>query len=72
MTETIDTRDTLSTLSDQLADAVEHAGRAVVQVNGRPRHPSSGVVWSSGTDRHRTAHPPMWTSWSSATPSAFW
>jgi S1-C subfamily serine protease len=38
--------DTLSTLSDQLADAVESAGRAVVQVNGRPRRPSSGVVYA--------------------------
>jgi S1-C subfamily serine protease len=46
MTETIDTRDTLSTLSDQLADAVEHVGRALVQVNGRPRRPSSGVVYA--------------------------
>ena len=45
MTQVTDTNDTLSTLSDQLADAVERAGRAVVQVNGRPRRPSSGVVY---------------------------
>jgi S1-C subfamily serine protease len=38
--------DTLSALSDQLADAVERAGRAVVQVNGRPRRPSSGIVYA--------------------------
>ncbi|HWC03432.1 MAG TPA: S1C family serine protease [Methylomirabilota bacterium] len=38
--------DALSTLSDQLADAVEHAGPAVVQVNGRPRRPSSGVIYA--------------------------
>ena len=46
MTQVTDTSDTLSTLSDQLADAVERAGRAVVQVNGRPRRPSSGVVYA--------------------------
>lgn len=46
MTQATDTSDTLSTLSDQLADAVERAGRAVVQVNGRPRRPSSGVVYA--------------------------
>jgi len=46
MTRATDTSDTLSTLSDQLADAVERAGRAVVQVNGRPRRPSSGVVYA--------------------------
>jgi S1-C subfamily serine protease len=36
----------LSTLSDQFADAVERVGRATVQVNGRPRRPSSGVVYA--------------------------
>ncbi len=46
MAQVTDTSDTLSTLSDQLADAVERAGRAVVQVNGRPRRPSSGVVYA--------------------------
>jgi S1-C subfamily serine protease len=34
----------LPALSTQLADAVERVGRAVVQVNGRPRLPSSGTV----------------------------
>ena len=46
MTQVSHASDTLSTLSDQLADAVERAGRAVVQVNGRPRRPSSGVVYA--------------------------
>src|SRR5262245_45383954 len=46
MTPLSESTDTLSTLSDQLADAVEHAGRAIVQVNGRPRRPSSGVVYA--------------------------
>ena len=36
----------LSTLSDQFADAAERVGRAMVQVNGRPRRPSSGVVYA--------------------------
>jgi S1-C subfamily serine protease len=43
---TTDAHDTLLTLSDQLADAAERAGGAVVQVNGRPRRPSSGVVYA--------------------------
>jgi S1-C subfamily serine protease len=46
MTQITETSDTLSTLSDQLADAVERVGRAVVQVNGRPRRPSSGVAYA--------------------------
>jgi S1-C subfamily serine protease len=37
---------TLSMVSDQLADAVERVGRAIVQINGRPRRPSSGVVYA--------------------------
>jgi S1-C subfamily serine protease len=42
------TQDTqlLSAMSTQLADAVEHAGAALVQVNGRPRRPSSGTVYA--------------------------
>ncbi len=39
---------TLLTLSNNLADAVEKAGRAVVAVNARHRIPSSGVHWRSG------------------------
>ncbi|MGH7359493.1 MAG: S1C family serine protease [Candidatus Rokuibacteriota bacterium] len=46
MTSSVDVTDALSTLSEQLADAVERAGRAVVQVNARPRQPSSGVVYA--------------------------
>ena len=41
------TTDTLSAVSDQqLADAVERRPRAVVQINGRPRRPSSGVAYA--------------------------
>src|SRR5262245_31000972 len=36
----------LSAMSSQLADAVERAGGALVQVNGRPRHASSGTVYA--------------------------
>ena len=39
---------TLLALSQNLADAVEKAGRAVVAVNARHRIPSSGVHWRSG------------------------
>jgi S1-C subfamily serine protease len=46
MTPPSEATDTLSAVSDQLADAVERVGRAVVQVNGRPRRPSSGVVYA--------------------------
>jgi S1-C subfamily serine protease len=46
MTQATDGPHVLSTLSDQFADAVERAGRSVVQVNGRPRRPSSGVVYA--------------------------
>jgi len=40
--------DTLVSLSDDLARAVELAGRAVVAVNARRRLPSSGVHWRPG------------------------
>lgn len=46
MTQVAAAPDALSTLSDQLADAVERVGRSIVQVNGRPRRPSSGVVYA--------------------------
>jgi S1-C subfamily serine protease len=39
---------TLETLSNDLAAAVEIAGRSVVAVNGRPRTPSSGIQWQTG------------------------
>jgi S1-C subfamily serine protease len=43
------TRDNpLAALSDALAEAVERAGRAVVAIHGRPRIPSSGVLWRPG------------------------
>jgi S1-C subfamily serine protease len=48
MTQGTDGTHALSTLSDQLADAVEQVGRALVQVNGRARRPSSGVVYAPG------------------------
>lgn len=35
-------------LSNDLANAVEQVGRSVVAVNGRPRTPSSGVLWRPG------------------------
>jgi len=38
----------LVALSNELAAAVEQAGRAVVAVNARPRFASSGVVWRPG------------------------
>jgi S1-C subfamily serine protease len=38
----------LVALSNELAGAVEYAGRAVVAVNARPRFGSSGVVWRPG------------------------
>jgi S1-C subfamily serine protease len=38
----------LLSLSNELAAAVEHAGRAVVSVNARRRLPSTGVHWSPG------------------------
>lgn len=39
---------TLLALSNNLADAVERAGRAVVAVKARQRMPSSGVHWQPG------------------------
>lgn len=38
----------LVALSDDLAGAVERAGRSVVAIHGRPRIPSSGVHWRTG------------------------
>lgn len=38
----------LVALSNDLAAAVERASRAVVAVNGRPRTPSTGVIWRKG------------------------
>jgi Trypsin-like serine proteases, typically periplasmic, contain C-terminal PDZ domain len=40
--------DSLLTLSNELAAAVEHAGRAVFGINARPRLGSAGVHWRPG------------------------
>src|SRR5262249_30929830 len=40
--------DRLIALSDDLAAAVQKAGRALVTVHGRPRVPSTGIHWRSG------------------------
>jgi S1-C subfamily serine protease len=47
MTPIADAPTSLATLSQQLAGAVEAAGRAVVQVDGRARRPSSGTVYAA-------------------------
>ena len=39
---------TLAELSNQLTTAVERASASVVAVHGRPRVPSSGIVWRPG------------------------
>jgi S1-C subfamily serine protease len=41
------TRGVLASLSDDLAGAVERAGRSVVAVHGRRRFPASGLAWQS-------------------------
>jgi S1-C subfamily serine protease len=46
MTQATDSPHALSTLSNQFADAVDRVGRATVQVDGRPRRPSSGVIYA--------------------------
>jgi S1-C subfamily serine protease len=38
----------LAALSDDLAGAVEHAGRSIVAIHARRRIPSSGIVWQQG------------------------
>ncbi len=45
MTQTTDTTSLLRTLSNQMADAVEHVNHALVLVNGRQRQPASGLVY---------------------------
>jgi serine protease DegQ len=37
----------LGQLSDELANAVETAGKSIVRVNARRRHPASGLVWKA-------------------------
>ncbi len=48
MTSPIPPADPLGALSSQLADAVDRARKAIVLVNGRQRHPASGVVVAPG------------------------
>ncbi|HUX86574.1 MAG TPA: S1C family serine protease [Chloroflexota bacterium] len=36
----------LTSISDELANAVERAGASVVTVNGRRRGPASGIIWN--------------------------
>jgi len=43
-----DTRTSLATFSDELADATADAGAAIVAVHARPRLPSTGVHWQDG------------------------
>ena len=45
---TAETSSALVTLSNDLAGAVEQAGRSVVAIHARPRIPSSGVHWRPG------------------------
>src|SRR5829696_5103912 len=37
----------LAQLSDELAAAVETAGRSIVRVNGRRRQAASGLIWAA-------------------------
>ena len=46
MTLSDPTRGVLASLSDDLAGAVQRAGRSVVAVHGRRRFPASGLVWN--------------------------
>src|SRR5690242_2928623 len=39
---------TLRALSDDLAAAVERAGRSIVAIHARPRIPASGIYWRDG------------------------
>ncbi len=53
MSSTTNSADLLGAFSNQMADAVERARRTLVLVNGRARHPASGVV--VGPDQVLTA-----------------
>src|SRR5882762_565248 len=53
MTLSESTSGVLASLSDDLAGAVQRAGRSVVAVHGRRRFPASGLAW--GTDQVVTA-----------------
>jgi S1-C subfamily serine protease len=47
--QTTSTTSVLRTLSNQMADAVEHISSALVVVNGRQRQPASGIVYAQDT-----------------------
>ncbi len=47
MEATANSSDVLSNFSNQLADAVERAGKAIVLVNGRERQAASGLVFAT-------------------------
>jgi S1-C subfamily serine protease len=47
MSTTLSSSSLLANVSDELAGAVERAGAAVVTVDGRRRHPASGIVWTA-------------------------
>jgi S1-C subfamily serine protease len=47
MSTTLSSSSLLANVSDELAGAVERAGAAVVTVDGRRRHPASGIVWNA-------------------------
>ena len=47
MSTTLSSSSLLAGVSDELADAVERAGAAVVTVDARRRHPASGIVWTA-------------------------
>jgi len=40
----------LKAFSDQLADAVQSAGRYTVTVAARPRQPATGILWNAGSE----------------------
>ncbi|MBA2598207.1 MAG: trypsin-like peptidase domain-containing protein [Chloroflexia bacterium] len=46
MSATLSSSSVLASVSDELAGAVERAGAGVVTVDGRHRHPASGIVWT--------------------------
>lgn len=50
MSSTSGTSSVLEQLSNDMAGAVERAGRGIVRVNGRRRLPATGVVWSVDGD----------------------
>jgi S1-C subfamily serine protease len=45
MSSTLPSTPILSTLSEELANAVDRAGAGVVTVDARRRHPASGILW---------------------------